>query len=135
MAMSKRKPRSEAHLSSLATAVGMAYTNADFDVDDEWCWDGTGPHQTAHTDIQDPMGGVLGPICDAHFEPSHLEGGAEAEVRYDYNGVYIDLEATGEDARLAMSGVLTNEQARELAVGLWQAAKERDWRDEGEPDE
>lgn len=124
----------DAYLASLATAVGMDYTTADFETAGTWTWDDTGPFLTTHTEMLEPSGGVEGPICDVHYEAAHFDTAA-ADVRYTAEGVQIDLEARGEDAVLAMGGQLTNEQARELAVGLWQAAQERDWRDAGENDE
>ena len=124
----------DAYLASLATAAGMDYTTADFETAGTWTWDDIGPFFTAHTEMQDPSGGVEGPICDVQYEPPHFET-AQVGVRYTAKGVQIDLEATGEEALLSMGGELTNEQARELALGLWQAAQERDWRDAGETDE
>lgn len=122
------------YLASLATAVGMDYTTADFGTDGTWTWDDSGPFLTTHTEMLEPSGGVEGPICDVQYEPAHFDRAA-ADVRYTTEGVQIHLEARGEDAVLAMGGQLTNEQARELAVALWQAAQERDWRDAGENDE
>jgi hypothetical protein len=124
----------DAYLASLATAVGMDYTTADFEMAGTWTWDEGGSFQTVYTQMQEASGGVEGPICDVQYEPAHFEA-AEAEVRYTIGVVQIHLNASGEDALLAMSGGLTNAQARELALGLWQAAQERDWRDGGETDE
>jgi hypothetical protein len=61
---------------------------------------------------------------------------AALSVWYDRPGVYVSLEVEGEgDVYAGGSGMLDPDQARDLAVALYQAAEELERRPDGEADE
>lgn len=109
----------------LAALAGVQWDEEGLDIEsaDEWEPLGPGLYFTARQSVDELVARVRSDserlLADDGEFPS-----PEVQVYYDRDGVHVDLEGSADSTNLSISNALTPAQAREVAVGLYQAAEE-----------
>lgn len=100
----------------------------------EWEHDAGGTYISHRGTFEHLYGHLYGGLVHVDLEADDFTD-HRAEVMYDRSGIHLNIDAESDEVSLGALAKLTNEQAREIAIALWQAAEEQEMRNAGESGE
>lgn len=97
-------------------------------------WESGGRYAPLSGTFDELIGHVHGEIIWSDLEADDFDDHT-LDVRYDQDGVYLDIDGNSDTIGLGMLATLSDEQARDVAIALWQAVEEKQARNTGEASE
>lgn len=118
-------------LQGLAAATAAMTPGTGVQPSDGADWTGYESYETLSGEFDKLFAHVHGEIVWSDLEPDDFSEHV-LEVRYDSTGIYLGVDGHSDTIGLGLLATLTDEQARDAAIALWQAAEEKEARDTGE---
>jgi len=121
-------------LQGLAAAAAASAGASETAPIDSLDWENGGRYEPLSGTFEGLFGHVHGELIWTDLEPADFSE-RTVEVRYDNSGVYLDLDGSSDTIGVGMLATMNDEQARDLAIALWQAVEEKQARNAGEASE
>lgn len=117
-------------IQSITAAVAADYDAAEYSIDGEWEWgERGGLYRTASIRPEEISGSLESDLLCADLGPDDLSN-FDVQAQYDRRGVKLNMHVGGEVGEFGLLANLSEDEARELAIGLWQAVDQRQRRSE-----